>query len=187
MALSISIEILQLYFFTYSFLFSLGNSLLLASSCAILPHYFDKKISLANGVVNSLATLVTVVIPVFTDLIRKAFGVKGVFSYLTAVSLVSIFFTLTFKSVLPKNPTESKLKRFKESFGLEVLKKRDFIVWCVGASLGMVGYYVPIMVFVSYKKYMILFLFKINSFDNFFLRITIRKKIFRVRRRYIRM
>lgn len=52
MLLSAQAQEIQIYIFTYGILLAIGQALLLASTLAILPHYFNKKLSLANGTLN---------------------------------------------------------------------------------------------------------------------------------------
>lgn len=49
MVLSAWVNEIKYYLLTYGLLLSIGQALLLASTLSILPHYFDKKLSLANG------------------------------------------------------------------------------------------------------------------------------------------
>ena len=88
LSLSIPIEIMQLYFLTYSILFGIGQALLCVATMAILPHY---KLSSANGLANLIATALTAVLPILSDLILKRFSVKGMFTFLTAFSFISIY------------------------------------------------------------------------------------------------
>jgi MFS family permease len=57
LAASAFIENIMLYFFTYGFGFGIGQALLLSATLSILPHYFKKRLSLANGLMVSLITL----------------------------------------------------------------------------------------------------------------------------------
>jgi MCP family monocarboxylic acid transporter-like MFS transporter 12 len=43
------IENIMLYFVTYGLGFGVGQALLLSATLSILPHYFKKRLSLANG------------------------------------------------------------------------------------------------------------------------------------------
>ncbi len=49
MYLSSKINQIEYYILTYGILLSVGQALLLASTLAVLPYYFKKKLSLANG------------------------------------------------------------------------------------------------------------------------------------------
>ena len=148
MALSISISNIQAYFLTYSLLFGLGQALLLGATLAILPHYFKKKLSLANGLMSLLGSVIVITLPICTDLTIKAFGLKGTFIFLTMLSLVNVFMSLTYKSVLPTHHHDNPLKRVRKSLGLKVLRKKEFIIWSVCSLIGQFGYLIPIVVIV---------------------------------------
>ena len=49
MLLSAQVKEIQFYLLTYGVMLAIGQALLLASTLAILPHYFNKKLSMANG------------------------------------------------------------------------------------------------------------------------------------------
>jgi MFS family permease len=77
---------IRLYFLTYGVLFAIGQSFLLASTFAILPHYFNKKLALVNGLMNGLAAILVVVFPILTSISLKAYGLAETFYFLGAAS-----------------------------------------------------------------------------------------------------
>jgi len=62
---------MKLYFLTYGLGFGVGQALLLTATLAILPHYFNKKLSLANGLMNLIAAVIFVVLPYGTSYVIK--------------------------------------------------------------------------------------------------------------------
>jgi MFS family permease len=152
MALSIFIRDIKLYFLTYSLLFGIGQALLLGATLSILPHYFHKKLSLANGCMNLLSSVIVVILPVCTYEIIANFGLKGTFIFLTALNLVTVFTSFTYISVLPNHQHENAFKRLRKSLALKVLIKKEFIIWSICSLIGQFGYLIPIVVIVSKPK-----------------------------------
>ena len=70
------LEKIEYYFITFSFLFGFGQALLLISIFAILPHYFYRRIGLANGLMNLGAALVTIGVPILVAECLKNIGLK---------------------------------------------------------------------------------------------------------------
>lgn len=124
---------IKTYLLTYGLVFAIGQSLLLTSTLAILPHYFYKKISLANGIVNFIGACIVVLFPIFTEELLEKHGLVGTFYFLTALSFVTIIMGLTYKPQLPENSIE-----YVDSvWGLEIFKKKKYVVWCVASIFGM--------------------------------------------------
>ena len=65
---------IEYYFIFFSFLFGIGQSLLLIATFAILPHYFNKKIGLANGLMNLGGALVCIGVPLVIAKCLKELG-----------------------------------------------------------------------------------------------------------------
>jgi MFS family permease len=139
---------IKFYFLTYGLGFGLGQALLLSATLSILPHYFNKRLSLANGLMTFIGTIVIVILPVCTAPILEKFGLKEAFYFLSAVNSITILMALTYKSTLPNNRKENFMDRIKKSFGLEILKSKDFLVWCVGSIIGQFAYLTPIIIIV---------------------------------------
>ena len=154
---------------------SIGQALLLASTLSILPHYFKKKLSLANGLTNSIAAVIVVLLPYIISLILESTGLKEGFYFLSFLNLIASLMCLTYRTTIHSSCTTNATlaNRIKESFGLEVLKEKQFLVWCSATFIGktfdttqisvqnkynhkfhllsgILGYLIPIIVIVSY-------------------------------------
>jgi MFS family permease len=147
--LSAFIQKMQLYFLSYSIGFGIGQALLLTSTLAILPHYFNKRLSLATGLMSFIGAILVVFIPIITDLIIKKHGLSATFFFLAGLNCITIFMVFTYRPVLRSAHKKSKLETIKQSFGFEILKKRRFIIWCIASFIGMLGYLIPIVNIVS--------------------------------------
>jgi MFS family permease len=150
MASSIFITDIKFYLISYSLLFGLGQALLLGSTLSILPHYFKKRLAVANGLMNLLSAIIVILIPICTAEILNSHGLRGTFIFLTALNFVTIFLSLTYIPLLPKQKHDSKLKRIRKSLGLKVLIKKEFVIWSFCSLIGQFGYLIPIVVIVSY-------------------------------------
>ena len=139
----------MLYFLTYGAIYGIGQALLLAATLAILPHYFDKRLSLANGLMSGLSSLVIVVLPIITGVLLRRYGLRETFFVLGALNFVTIIAAFTYRPQLPPSDTNlSSLSRLKKSFGMEVFRKRNFIIWMVSGFIGIFGYMIPIVYIV---------------------------------------
>jgi MFS family permease len=141
---------LKLYFITYGVTLGIGQSLLLASVLSILPHYFSKRLGLANGLMNFGGALLTISLPFVYSECLKLIGLSYTFYVLAGFSFVSALAAITYQPQLKKNHyTEKWYHRIKNSCGFEVLKKRKFIIWIISAVIGFFGYLIPIMTIVG--------------------------------------
>lgn len=55
---------------------------------------------------------------------------------------------LSYRTVLVSEKSSVK-KRIKQSFGIEVLKEKEFLIWCGATFIGILGYLIPIIIIVS--------------------------------------
>ncbi len=86
------LEKIQYYFIFFSCLFGIGQSMLLIATFAILPHYFNKKIGFANGIMNLGSAFVTVGIPLVVASCLKELGLKETWYYkIIYIELLKIF------------------------------------------------------------------------------------------------
>ena len=140
---------LKLYFLTYGVIYGVGQAFLLSATLAILPHYFNKRLSLANGLMSGLSAIVIIILPIATAIILREYGLKETFYFLAALNLVTVLMALTFRPMLPNNRDATFVSRLRDSFGMEVFKNVDFVIWCVAGFIAIYGYMIPI-VFVDH-------------------------------------
>ena len=143
---------LKLYFLTYGVIYGIGQAFLLAATLAILPHYFNKRLSLANGLMSGISSIIIIALPIATAQFLRRFGLKETFYLLAAFNLVTVLMALTFKPILKTSSDITFVSRLKDSFGIEVFKKRNFIIWCASGLVGIYGYMIPIVYIVSFKS-----------------------------------
>ena len=136
---------IRLYFITYGVLFAIGQSFLLASTFAILPHYFNKKLALVNGLMNGFAAILVVIFPILTSIILDKYGLAETFYFLGGINFLAGLAAFTYIPLLPQIRKESVSSRIKQSFGLKVFKKHKFSIWCIASLFGMFGYLIPVV------------------------------------------
>ena len=149
--ISATVKNLKLHIISYGVIFGIGQAFLLAATLAILPHYFNKRLSFANGLMNVVGAIVVIVLPILMGYFLRAYGLTATFYFLSAVSAGSIVMAGLFKPVLPLNQG-SFTSKVKESFGLEIFKRRGYVVWCLASFVGMFGYLIPLVCIVSIEK-----------------------------------
>ena len=131
---------MPLYFLTYSIIFGTGQALLMGSTFSILPHYFRAKLSLANGLMNFGAAVLTVTLPIITQKALTSLGLVDTFYILSALSFSSILCGATYKPMIPVTNRNSSISvRIRNSFGLELFKKPKFLIWCISCFIGLYG------------------------------------------------
>ncbi|RNA38147.1 monocarboxylate transporter 10 [Brachionus plicatilis] len=145
LTLCIFVEELRFYFLTYGILYGIGQAFLLTSTLAILPHYFNKRISLANGIMNSIGAIVVVILPIFTSQLLDNYGLKATFLFLSILNFITMFMAMTYKPMIPVINHEKRIHKLKSSFGLDVFEKPKFIIFCIASFFGMLGYLIPIV------------------------------------------
>lgn len=140
---------LKMYFLTYSVIFNVGQSLFLASILSILPHYFNERLGLANGLMIFGSAFLTIGIPFVVSECLSKIGLANLFFVLAGFSFFSALLTLTFKPQIRNNFEGKWQDKIKKSLGIKVLKMRKFIIWVTSVVIGFFGYLIPIVVIVS--------------------------------------
>ena len=135
---------------------------------AILPHYFNKRLSLANGIANALSAIIVVILPVLTSKIIHSYSLVGLFYFLSGLNLLTVIMAFTYRPLIRNDKNLTKIQRLKNSFGISVLKKKGFVVWCIASFIACFGWLIPIVVIVIRQFYFIyslminLFLINLN-------------------------
>ena len=144
------IQDIRIYFLTYGLIFALGQAIFLSATFAILPHYFNKKLPLVNGLINFFGAILAAVFPIILSVFLDKYGLSGTFYFLAGTNFLGALLALTFIPRLPKSNEKKWIQRIKESFGLDVLKKRNYLIWCISTFISIFGYMIPVIVIVSY-------------------------------------
>ena len=124
---------------------------MLSSTLAILPHYFKQRLSFANGLMNCFASFIVICLPILTSIILHRFSLTEAFYFFSLLNLIGGLACLTYKPIIPVSlKNNSYMQSIKQSFGLEVLKEYEYVIWCLASFIGMFGYLMPIMTMVYF-------------------------------------
>lgn len=121
---------------------------------AIIPHYFNKKLGFANGLLNTGASIVLLGYSYLIGYLLDSFEIQIVFYLLSACSFSLSLLAFVFKSQIPNDQSSFTLKKkLINSLGLAVLKKPKFIIWSLSVMFGVIGNTIPIMVILFEVSY----------------------------------
>jgi MCP family monocarboxylic acid transporter-like MFS transporter 2 len=141
---SFFVKEMTVYFLTYGVLFGIGQAFLAESTYQILPHYFDKNLGLANGIMVFGSALVTIGLILASSATLDLIGLHYEFIILATLSFTTIIASTAFKSVLkPNHNKNEKIQvQIRQSFGTDVLKRTEFNLWWISACFAMFGFYI---------------------------------------------
>jgi MFS family permease len=141
---------MQLQFLTYSLLTGIGTGLTIVSSLSILPHYFDKKLGLANGICNAGGAIIVISTALGMGYMLENFSLKTTYLVMGGVFFSTFFSSLFFQSQIQRDKTKSLKIRVKESLGLDIFKKKKFLLWTVTGIFGGYGNSIPVLTMGHY-------------------------------------
>ncbi len=143
------VDNIKLYFVTISFFNGVGQSMMLIAALSILPHYFNKSLGLASGIMNLIGCFVTSSLPFAIEASLHSFGLSKTFFILAGICFLAILCSFAFQPKLPKNECTTFKNRLKTGFGCNIFRSKRFWIWIVCAFIGFFGYLVPIVTMVS--------------------------------------
>jgi MFS family permease len=133
---------LPVYFFTHSVLFGIGKGFVAQSTYQILPHYFNKKLGLATGLMNFGGSIFAILIVIISDASLATFGLKSAFFIFMTLSSLTVIAASSFKSVLKSQ--SYKIEKFsdkiKNSLSTDVLKRKEFMIWWTSTYFSVFGF-----------------------------------------------
>lgn len=147
-------------YFTYGILFGCGSSFAFQPSLVILGHYFKRRLGLANGLVAGGSCLISVPLPFFLKMVGGAIGLAHTFQVLSALMLIQIFLSMTYRPILtpscdPQHDGQDKLgsrsvrqqcwAQMRKYFNLRVFRRKTYRIWAFGIATAVLGYLVPYM------------------------------------------
>lgn len=138
------------HFLSYGIILGLGQSLCMTVPFAILPHYFNKKLGLVNGILNTGACVILIGYTYLVGHILDYYSIEIVFYTLSCSSLFISLTSFVFKPQLPNDTSSFTLKeKLFDSLGLEILKKPKFIIWSLSLIFGVIGNATPVLTMVN--------------------------------------
>lgn len=157
-------------YFTFGVLWGTGGSFLFFSGLLILRFYFNRNISLANGITMTGAGFGTLVFNVILQELDDKYGWRG------GMRVLSVFASLTFLcgcAYIPPPVDYLPFERPSLWFRLKRLidprpwKDRAFTMWVVSLSFILFAYFFPYTYLVSTSQWLLHFLYSLCSWRNF--------------------
>ncbi|KAG1088056.1 hypothetical protein G6F39_011748 [Rhizopus arrhizus] len=173
---SLSSQIWHLYL-SQGILFGAGASFIYMSIMGVAPQWFHKRRGLALGMVASGSGIGGLVVPLIMNSINTSLGPGWTYRILGFICLLCDIVACIL--VRPRTPPSKTRKRLSEIVDFNVLKNINYLLFCIGANLGLFGYFVPYFFLPSYATYVGLTdtqgsaLITVSSAGNFVGRITI--------------
>lgn len=146
----------------FSLINGLGSSMLYFSSLVVLIEYFDRHLSLANGIVLSGSGIGTFCISLISQKIISMYGLSTCYKAIAGIYSICFFAGLAFapthdytKDMATEKKRhlhghESLLCKLRKCFTIgEQWKNKGFIVWTGATGVVMFAYYIPSMYLVS--------------------------------------
>ena len=148
---------MPIQFLTYSMLTGIGQALLMTASFSILPHYFDKKIGIVNGLMNAGGSIIQILSSIGMGYMLNNLSLKTTYLIMGGCFFSSFFTSFLYKSQIRRDTKISFKARVKESLGIDILKSRKFLVWSFTAIFGAYGFSIPILTMVFLFLILLLF------------------------------
>ncbi|XP_031568466.1 monocarboxylate transporter 10-like [Actinia tenebrosa] len=138
---------------TYGLMFGVGASLCYFPTVVILGTYFNKKLSLANGLTSSGSGVGSLAMgPVLQGLLSR-FGMRNTMRISAAMLACIIVIALVYRPINTPFLNGSKYDKEKEAnqkkkgcarfVDFSLFKNKAYLVWCGSLSFWMLGYFVP--------------------------------------------
>ncbi|KAI7864430.1 major facilitator superfamily domain-containing protein [Spinellus fusiger] len=140
-------QIWHLYL-TQGILFGSGASILYVTIMAVAPQYFTRRRGVAIGLITSGSGIGGVIIPFIMTPINASLGYPWTYRVLGLLCLIcSTIATIVVRDRIPK-PREKK--RFSDIIKFEILKDPNYILWCLGSAVMLMGYFIPFFYLPKY-------------------------------------
>jgi MFS family permease len=159
LASSAFISNIKFYLITYGVIFGIGQALIKQATYAILPHYFEEKLGLANGLMNLGGSLLSLSLMLLSAHVLKIATLFYGFLLLAAFSFTTIGFAFTYKPNVNNSNQHvqeclkmNMSQRIARSLGIEILGNKEFLIWSVSSCFGLYGAVIPILAMDHYSK-----------------------------------
>ncbi|XP_018329050.1 monocarboxylate transporter 10 [Agrilus planipennis] len=128
-------------YLTYGIMYGLGGALTYTPSLAILGHYFDKRVGLANGIVSAGSSVFTMFMPHLLRWLLVNYDLPWTLRVLAALSAIILPCSFLFKP-LNKKPKKTK-SEWKKVLDVSIWKNKKYLVWITFVPFSLIGYFVP--------------------------------------------
>ena len=158
---SFSTDIYKMYL-TEGFLFGVGASMCYFPSMIILPQYFSKKLSLANGLVSCGSGVGTMAMGPVIRIFIANFGWRQTVRLSSGLMLCVSLISLAYRPLIP--PLGQGLhEESRPLFDFSVFQNRAYVMFTAALFIFMLSYFVPFVHLVSLTySFLIIILTKIQ-------------------------
>lgn len=146
---SFSDSIFKMYL-TQGFMFGVGASLCYFPSVIILPQYFYKKLSLANGLVSCGSGVGTMVMGPVINYTIEHYGWRVSVRLTSALMFVVTLVSFIYKPNIPLNSGNGGQDTKRPLFDCSIFQNKAFLAFTFGLFVFMLSYFVPFVHLVSY-------------------------------------
>ncbi|KAI8096592.1 major facilitator superfamily domain-containing protein [Halteromyces radiatus] len=142
-----SSQIWHLYL-TQGILFGIGASLMYCTIMGVAPLWFNRRRGIALGITASGSGIGGLVIPFIMTPINESLGPGWTYRILGFICLACDLVAVIL--VRPRVPVPRQRKRLGDIIQLNVLKDGNFLLFCIGSMVALLGYFIPYFFLPSY-------------------------------------
>ncbi|KAI8638406.1 major facilitator superfamily domain-containing protein [Parasitella parasitica] len=139
---SLSTEIWQLYL-TQGVLFGSGASFLYVTAMSTAPLWFDKRRGLALGLASGGSGIGGLVLPFIITAINNNLGIAWTFRILGFICLFCDIIACIFIKEKKTSKRNKGKRSLRDIFEMSVLKDTNYLLWCCGSVIGLMGFFIP--------------------------------------------
>lgn len=149
-----STQIWHLYL-TQGILFGSGASFLYVTAMGVAPLWFNKRRGFALGLASGGSGIGGLVLPFIITPLNDKLGIAWTYRILGFICLIMDVIGVLFVKEKYKNAKKPKGQRnLKNVFRMDVLKNRNYLLWCLGSVIGLMGYFVPYFFLPAHAHYL---------------------------------
>lgn len=148
---------------TYGLMFGVGASMCYFPTVIILGTYFNKRLSLANGLTSSGSGVGSLAMGPILQFLLNKYGMRNTMRISAGMIACILVVALVYRPVntpfLNADKYDTKKKEAEKKKGccsfldFSLFKNKAYIVWCASLSFWMLGYFVPFVHLVSIPIY----------------------------------
>ncbi|KAI7861641.1 major facilitator superfamily domain-containing protein [Spinellus fusiger] len=140
-------KVWQLYL-TQGFMFGLGDCIVYMCIASVIPRWFTTKRAFAMGITSAGTGIGGLAFSPLTSFLIQKHGVSWTYRILGLLAFgISIISICLIRTRLP--PSHAK-KPHRSLINLDMFKNPDLMIWSVGSSISLMGYYTSIFFFPRY-------------------------------------
>ena len=134
---------------SFGFLYGVGTCLAYTPTMTIAGDYFDKYLTIATGIMVAGSSTGTLVLSPIAQVMVTNIGWRNSFRVFAGLTLVAFVAGCLFKPLQSRSSKHCPKKAVKKSMAkplmqeLQLWKDKVFVLWILGITFAMFGYYVP--------------------------------------------